>query len=155
MYLQCIVLSATFPLSGPVRSFHHLFFFFRPLLIFHTFPFLSTHSRPLSPRPLLFSPRPAFYSEANLPNTTNTYPLFPPSPQTQALISPFIQRLYDFADGDILPTSLPAKLDKLPNFSKWAKACRSHDSVAFNWEPRMKLQMMKGRIAKMRPVSTD
>ncbi|KAF7504794.1 hypothetical protein GJ744_001727 [Endocarpon pusillum] len=72
----------------------------------------------------------------------------------QALVAPLIQRLYDFADDDVFPASLPNKLDRLPNFSRWAKACRSHESVMFNWEPGMMLQRVKERMGRMRPSST-
>lgn len=85
------------------------------------------------------------------PSTHRTKPLTRP---TQALIAPLIQRLYDFADDDVFPASIPSKLDRLPNFSRWAKACRSHESVMFNWEPAMTLQRVKEQLAKIRSSST-
>lgn len=70
------------------------------------------------------------------------------------MVAPFILRLYDYADDDIFPASLPKKLDQLPNFCRWAKACRSHASVAFNWEPEVSLQRAKQMVGKWRQKTT-
>ncbi|KAI4127055.1 MAG: hypothetical protein LQ347_004751 [Umbilicaria vellea] len=62
--------------------------------------------------------------------------------------APFILRLYDFADGHILPASLPASLDKLPNFAKWAKACRTHESVVDNWDAELRRVRARESMAR-------
>ena len=62
----------------------------------------------------------------------------------------FIIRLYDFADDVIFPASLPTTLDRLPNFSKWAKACTTHDSVTFIWDKEIMRQRVRDRLPQMR-----
>lgn len=48
----------------------------------------------------------------------------------EVIAAPFVARIYLIAeDGEFLPQSLIGKLDSLPNFSKWAKAVKSHPSV--------------------------
>jgi glutathione S-transferase len=68
----------------------------------------------------------------------------------QVLTASFILRLYDFADDIILPSSLPKALDKLPNFSKWAKACTSHDSVTYIWDKEEQRQWVRDRLPQVR-----
>lgn len=48
----------------------------------------------------------------------------------EVIAAPFVLRFYLIAeDGEFLPKSLISKLDKLPNFSKWAKELTAHPSV--------------------------
>jgi hypothetical protein len=68
----------------------------------------------------------------------------------QVLTASFIIRLYDFADDVIFPTSLPTALDKLPNFSKWAKACATHDSVTYIWDKEERRQGVIKRLPQAR-----
>jgi glutathione S-transferase len=72
------------------------------------------------------------------------------SPAMQVLTASFIIRLYDFADDIILPSSLPKALDKLPNFSKWAKACTSQDSVTYIWDKEERRQRVRDRLPQAR-----
>lgn len=62
--------------------------------------------------------------------------------------APFVLRFYDFSDGAIFPTSLPQALDKLPVFAKWAKACRTNDSVMYKWDAELKRERAKESVAR-------
>jgi len=62
----------------------------------------------------------------------------------------FILRLYDFADDTIFPSSIPKALDKLPNFSKWAKACIAHNSVTYIWDKELRRQNVRDRLPQAR-----
>jgi glutathione S-transferase len=73
-----------------------------------------------------------------------------PSSSIQVLTASFILRLYDFADDIILPSSLPEALDKLPNFSKWAKASITHNSVTYIWDKELRRQNMRDRLPQAR-----
>jgi glutathione S-transferase len=75
--------------------------------------------------------------------------LTPPS-SIQVQTASFILRLYDFADDIILPSSLPKALDKLPNFSKWAKACITHNSVTYIWDKELRRQNVRDRLPQAR-----
>jgi len=66
----------------------------------------------------------------------------------EVLTASFIIRIYDFADDVIFPKSLPTALDKLPNFSKWAKTCITHDSVTFIWDKEERIQREHKRLRK-------
>src|SRR5271155_4914761 len=73
-----------------------------------------------------------------------------PSSSIQVQTASFILRLYDFADDIILPSSLPTALDKLPNFSKWAKACITHNSVTYIWDKELRRQNVRDRLPQAR-----
>jgi glutathione S-transferase len=73
-----------------------------------------------------------------------------PSSSIQVQTASFILRLYDFADDIILPSSLPTALDKLPNFSKWAKACMTHNSVTYIWDKELRRQNVRDRLPQAR-----
>ena len=68
----------------------------------------------------------------------------------QVQTASFILRLYDFADDIILPSSLPTALNKLPNFSKWAKACITHNSVTYIWDKELRRQNVRDRLPQAR-----
>lgn len=73
-----------------------------------------------------------------------------PSSSIQVQTASFILRLYDFADDIIFPSSLPKVLDKLPNFSKWAKACATHNSVTYIWDKELRRQNARDRLPQAR-----
>ena len=66
------------------------------------------------------------------------------------LTAPFVLRLYEFSDGELLPTSVKASLDKLPNFAKWAKAVMAQESVTYMWDGPRVIKGTKERLAKMK-----
>ena len=66
------------------------------------------------------------------------------------IIAPFLLRIYALANGDVLPTSVKEGLEKLPNFSKWAQATMSRESVRYIWEEGTVVSRTKARIAKMK-----
>jgi len=66
------------------------------------------------------------------------------------IIAPFLLRIYALANGDVLPTSVKEGLEKLPNFSKWAQATMSRESVRSIWEEGIVVSRTKARIAKMK-----
>jgi glutathione S-transferase len=49
-----------------------------------------------------------------------------------------------------LPKSLAEGFDKLPKFSKWAKATISQESVTYIWDEKKVVAKTKLRIAKMK-----
>lgn len=58
--------------------------------------------------------------------------------------------MYALSAADILPTSLTTGLDKLPNFSKWAKAVMAKESVRFIWDEETVVTKTRARLAKMK-----
>lgn len=71
----------------------------------------------------------------------------------EVLTASFIIRLFDFSDGEIFPTSLAAALEKLPAFSKWAKASITHESVTFIWDAQNMRKRTKERLPKYRAMA--
>jgi len=68
----------------------------------------------------------------------------------EVLTAPFIIRLYASCDDELLPKSLATSLDKLPNFSKWAKTTISQESVTYVFDEAKIIKRTKERIAKMK-----
>jgi glutathione S-transferase len=68
----------------------------------------------------------------------------------KAMTAPFILRIYASCDDELLPKSLAEAFDKLPNFSKWAKATISQESVTYIWDEKKVLEKTKLRVAKMK-----
>lgn len=87
------------------------------------------------------------------PLLKNAAPFFNGSQEltlAEALIAPFLVRLYDASeDGELAPRTLAEKLDALPNFAKWAKAVRARPSVTGIYDAQSILQRTKERLAKM------
>ncbi|KAK5175767.1 uncharacterized protein LTR77_000907 [Saxophila tyrrhenica] len=52
----------------------------------------------------------------------------------EAIVAPFLVRMYAFADDVYIPKSLGEKLDGLPNFGKWSQAVMGKESVMGIWE---------------------
>jgi glutathione S-transferase len=70
-------------------------------------------------------------------------------------IAPFLLRIYALANGQILPKSVKEGLEGLPNFSKWAKATTSNESVTFIWDPEQVVSKTTARINKMKAQATN
>ena len=68
----------------------------------------------------------------------------------QVIIAPFLLRIYALSNGDILPLSVKEGLQTLPNFSKWANATMSKESVRYIWDEEAVVSRTKARIAKMK-----
>ncbi|OCL11975.1 thioredoxin-like protein [Glonium stellatum] len=69
----------------------------------------------------------------------------------EALVAPFILRTYTYSKhGDLLPKSIHTGFDKLPNFSKWAAATISHDSVTYIWDEENIISRTQARLAKLK-----
>jgi glutathione S-transferase len=87
------------------------------------------------------------------PLLKNAAPFFNGSQEltlAEALIAPFLVRLYDASeDGELAPKCLAEKLDALPNFAKWAKAVRARPSVMGIYDAKKILEATKTRLAKM------
>ena len=66
------------------------------------------------------------------------------------IIAPFLLRIYALSNGEVLPTSVKESLQKLPNFSKWAQATMSRESVRHIWDEEAVVSRTKARIAKMK-----
>lgn len=67
----------------------------------------------------------------------------------EAIVAPFLIRTYDFAeDGELAPKSLAERLNKLPNFGKWAKAVRERESVNKIYDRETVVARTKERIGK-------
>lgn len=71
----------------------------------------------------------------------------------QVQCGPFLLRLYDFADGFVLPADLPASLDKLPAFEKWAKASRTNASVLCNWDAELRRERGRASMEKYKALA--
>ena len=87
------------------------------------------------------------------PLLKNANPFFNGSSQmtmAEVLTAPFIIRLYASCDDELLPKSLATSLDKLPNFSKWAKTTISQESVTYVFDEAKIIKGTKERIAKMK-----
>ncbi|KAF2170031.1 hypothetical protein M409DRAFT_51803 [Zasmidium cellare ATCC 36951] len=69
----------------------------------------------------------------------------------EVIAAPFVLRFFLIAeDGEFLPKSLISKLEKLPNFSRWAQAVRSHPSALKTFPQEEILSGMRTRMAKMK-----
>jgi glutathione S-transferase len=68
----------------------------------------------------------------------------------QVIIAPFLLRIYALSNGQILPLSVKEGLQKLPNFSKWANATISKESVRYIWDEETVVSRTQARIAKMK-----
>jgi glutathione S-transferase len=66
------------------------------------------------------------------------------------IIAPFLLRIYAMSNGEVLPISVKEGLQKLPNFSRWAQATMSRESVRAIWDEETVVTRTKARIAKMK-----
>lgn len=68
-------------------------------------------------------------------------------------IAPFLLRIYALSGADVLPTSVKIGLEKLPNFSKWAKATIAKPSVLSIWNEEAVISTTKARVQKMKAAN--
>jgi glutathione S-transferase len=59
-------------------------------------------------------------------------------------------RLYAFANRGVIPQSVLAAVDALPNFSEWAEAVRKHDSVTHIWDEDTVVEASVKRFALLK-----
>ena len=87
------------------------------------------------------------------PLLANAAPFFGGSKEltfAEVITAPFVLRIYDAsADGSLAPKSLAEKLDKLPNFGKWAQAVRQRPGVLRMYNGKAIVEGTKKRVAKM------
>jgi len=65
-------------------------------------------------------------------------------------IAPFLLRIYALSSRDLLPKSVKAGLDRLPNFSKWVQATVSKPSVLSIWDEEKVVERTASRIQKLK-----
>ncbi|KAF2749877.1 glutathione-S-transferas-like protein omega 1 [Sporormia fimetaria CBS 119925] len=68
----------------------------------------------------------------------------------EALIAPFILRVYAFAKHDILPKSLTEGFDALPNFSKWAANVVKQESVTYIFDEKKIIEATLRKFESMK-----
>ncbi|EUC41505.1 hypothetical protein COCMIDRAFT_105965 [Bipolaris oryzae ATCC 44560] len=68
----------------------------------------------------------------------------------EALTAPFIIRIYAFSRRGVLPKSIAADLDALPNFSKWAAAVTKQESVTYVFDEDSIISSTVKRLEKMK-----
>lgn len=69
----------------------------------------------------------------------------------EVLTASFILRLYSYSrDGTLLPGSVIERLDKLPNFARWAAALHGEKSVTFIYDEQENIDGAKQRLQKQR-----
>ncbi len=66
------------------------------------------------------------------------------------MTAPFILRVFEMSDGELLPTTVKKSLEKLPNFSKWAKIVTAEESVTYMWDGEKVARGTRERIAKLK-----
>ncbi|KAK6373357.1 hypothetical protein LTS17_008377 [Exophiala oligosperma] len=68
----------------------------------------------------------------------------------EAMTAPFTTRLYDFANGEILPSSLGERMTgpTLPVFARWMKLCAEHPSVLATWDKEYFIPRIIKRLPK-------
>jgi glutathione S-transferase len=80
-------------------------------------------------------------------------PFFGGSPKltfAEAIVAPFILRIYAFAKHGLLPKSVTSGFNELPNFSKWAAEIIKHDSVTYIWDEKSAVEGTKRRLASLK-----
>lgn len=68
----------------------------------------------------------------------------------EALVAPFILRIYALAKHGRLPQSIISGFDALPNFSKWAAEVMKQDSVTYIWEEESTVAVLMKRVETMK-----
>jgi glutathione S-transferase len=87
------------------------------------------------------------------PELANANPFFGGSSEltlAEVNIAPFLLRIYALSSRGLLPTSVKAGLEKLPNFSKWVKATAAKESVLSIWDEEVVSERTASRIAKLK-----
>ena len=68
----------------------------------------------------------------------------------EAIIAPFLIRIFAFAKAGVLPQGVADGLNGLPNFSKWAAEAIKHDSVTYIWDEERMLEQSKKKFAELK-----
>ena len=68
----------------------------------------------------------------------------------EAIVAPFILRIFAFAKHGLLPKSVTEGLNGLPNFSKWAAEVVKHDSVTYIWDEEKNVENSKKKFASLK-----
>jgi glutathione S-transferase len=69
----------------------------------------------------------------------------------EVIAAPFLVRWFSVSeDGEVISKTLAEKLNKLPNFAKWAKAVRERKSVLTIYDEKAVVEGTKSRIERMR-----
>lgn len=68
----------------------------------------------------------------------------------EALTAPFILRLYSLSKAEVLPGSIHAKLNELPNFSKWAAQVIKQESVTYIWDEEKVIEGTVRKVAQLK-----
>ncbi|KAF2465463.1 glutathione-S-transferas-like protein omega 1 [Lindgomyces ingoldianus] len=68
----------------------------------------------------------------------------------EALTAPFILRIYSMGNNGLIPQSLLAGFNGLPNFSKWAAEVIKQDSVTYIWDEQATLEGTKRKLASLK-----
>ncbi|KAF1845375.1 thioredoxin-like protein [Cucurbitaria berberidis CBS 394.84] len=72
----------------------------------------------------------------------------------EALIAPFILRIYALAKHGFIPQSVVSGFDALPNFSKWAAEVVKHESVTYIWDEERTIAGTAKKIESLRAKAT-
>ncbi|KAI9847564.1 MAG: hypothetical protein M1837_002138 [Sclerophora amabilis] len=65
----------------------------------------------------------------------------------------FILRLYSWPKYGVISSSLPTALDRLPNFSRWAKAIHASKSATKIYDEEKSSEKIKAKVEKMRAAA--
>lgn len=71
----------------------------------------------------------------------------------EAIVAPFLLRFYACSNGDLMPKSFKERMQKLPNFGKWADQVLSQESVLYIWDEEKVISRTTQRIAKMKQAA--
>ncbi|KAL1600431.1 hypothetical protein SLS60_006816 [Paraconiothyrium brasiliense] len=68
----------------------------------------------------------------------------------EAIIAPFIVRLFTFTKHGLLPNSVSDGLNRIPHFSKWAAEVIKHESVTYIWNEESAVEASKKKFASLK-----
>jgi glutathione S-transferase len=68
----------------------------------------------------------------------------------EALVAPFVLRIYSLTKNKAMPQSVVDGLNTLPNFTKWATEVIKQDSVTYIWNEEKTVAAMKKKIENMK-----
>lgn len=68
----------------------------------------------------------------------------------EALVAPFILRIYALVKHGALPKAVTEGFEKLPNFSKWAGEVIKQESVTYIWDEEKIIPAMIKKFASLK-----
>ena len=71
----------------------------------------------------------------------------------EALVAPFILRIYSFSKNGLLPRSVLEGFEGLPNFNKWAQAVIKEDSVTYIWNEAEVISATKRKFQSLKAAT--